>query len=118
MGLAARVVDGSAFRPPALRELVAEAALADARLADDPDHLRLPFLGLLEGVFEDLHLLVAADEPREAARLGDVEAAASRADPGQLVDPQRAARALDLELAEIGERQVALHEGSPVCSVR
>ena len=68
MRLAGGVVDGDPLRPAAPRELVAEAALADAGLADDPDHLRLAGEGLLQGALEHPQLVVAADEPREAAR--------------------------------------------------
>ena len=114
MGETAGVVDGHPLRPPALGELVAEAALPDPRLADDPDHPRLPRPRLLEGLLEDLHLVGAADESCEAARLGDVEPASRRSDPGQLVHAQGAARAPDIELAEIGERQVPLDERSGV----
>ena len=53
------------------------------------------------------HLLGAADEAGEAALAGEVEPRARRADPGQLEDPDRPARALDLELAEVVELEVA-----------
>ena len=51
-----------------------------------------PAVRLLAGALEHRHLLVAADEPREAARPRDVEAPARGADAGQLVDAQRPAR--------------------------
>ena len=47
------------------------------------------------------HLLGPADEAGEAALAREVEPRAGRADPGQLEDPDRPARALDLELAEV-----------------
>ena len=74
------------FARYALGELVAEAALADAGLADDADHLPLAGERLLQGALEHPQLLVAADEPREAARARDVEPPAGGADAGQLVD--------------------------------
>src|SRR2546428_2361088 len=43
--------------PPLSRSLVAEAALADPRLADDPDHLALAGERLLEGALEHPQLL-------------------------------------------------------------
>ena len=108
--LAGDLVDRHALRPPALCELVAEAALSDARLAHDADHLTLAGECLLQGALERMQLLGAPDEAREAARAGDVEPPARRADAGQLVDPQRPTGALDLELAQIGQREVALYE--------
>ena len=68
MRLAGDVIDGCAPRPSALCELVAEAALADARLADDPDHLPLAAERPLQGALEHPQLLVAPDEAREATR--------------------------------------------------
>ena len=82
VGEAAGVVDGHASRPPALGELVAEAALADPGLADDADDLGVALLRGREGLLQHLHLVAAADEAREAASPGDVEAAARSADPG------------------------------------
>ena len=70
----------------AFGELVAEAALADARLGDDPDRGALAALGPLEGLLQDRHLLVAADEAGEAALAREVEPRARRADAGQLED--------------------------------
>ena len=73
--------------PPAARplgELVAEAALADARLGDDPDHGALAGLGPLQRRLQHGHLLAAADEAGEAALAREVEPRARRADPGQL----------------------------------
>jgi hypothetical protein len=104
--LACHVVEGDVLRLAALHELVAEAALADAGLADDPDHVRLP----RERLLQRMQFLVAADEVREAARARHVEPPAGSADAGQLVHPQCPAAALDLELAKVGEREVALHE--------
>jgi hypothetical protein len=97
--LAGDVIDGRALRPVTLHELVTEAALAHPGLAHDPDHLPLAGERLLQGALQHALLLVAPDEAREAAGALDVQAAARRAHAGQLMDAQRTARALDLELA-------------------
>ena len=93
-----------------LGELVAEAALADARLGDDADRGALAGHGPLQRLLEHGHLLVAADEAREAALAREVEPRAGAADPGQLEDAHRPARPLDLELAEILEREEAVRQ--------
>ena len=49
VGLACDVIEGCAICPNSLGELVAETTLADARLADDPDHLPLTGERLLQG---------------------------------------------------------------------
>src|SRR5207245_11751706 len=108
--LAGDVVHRCAFRPLALGELVAEAALADAGLAHDPDHLPLAGERPLQGALEDSQLLVATDEAREATPALDVEPSTGCADAGRLVHAQRTACAPDLELAQIGEREVALDQ--------
>ena len=54
-------------------ELPVEARLAHARLADDGDDLAVPGAGALESLPELLHLAVAPDEAREAARSGGVQ---------------------------------------------
>ena len=104
------LVDLDPARPASLRELVAEAALADARLGDHADHRPTPLLGPLERLLEDLHLLGSADEPGEPTLSREVEPRARRARPDQLEDLDRAARALDLELAEVLQLEVALGE--------
>ena len=70
------------------------------------------------------HLLGAADEAGEAALAGQVQPRAGGADPGQLEDPDRLAGALDLELAEVlevevagGQRRGAARSGRP-CRAR
>src|SRR3954451_24719560 len=89
---------------------MAEAALADARLAHDADHLRLTCPRACESLLEGLDLLRASHEPRETARSRYVEPPACGADPLQLVHVQRVAGALHLELAEVIEYEVALHD--------
>ena len=76
-----------------------------------------PCFGPLEGLLEDVHLPVAADEAGEAALAREVEPRARLADPGELEDPDRPAGALDLELAEVLELEEAA-ASSAVLSVR
>ena len=67
--LAGDVVDGHRPSPAALRELVAETALADAGLADDPDHLPAGRRSACSRALSSTpSSLVAPDEAREAAR--------------------------------------------------
>ena len=58
-------------------------------------------------LLEGRHLVAAPDEAGEAALAGEVEPRARPADSGQLEDPDRPAGALDLELAEVLELEVA-----------
>ena len=97
----------SPFGAAALGELVVEPALADPRFGDDPDRGRLAALGARQRLLERAQLRGAADELREAALAGEVEARARLADPSELEDLHRPARALDLELAEVLEVEVA-----------
>ena len=59
---------------------------------------------------QPLDLPLAADEAGEAALAGEVEARARLADAGQLEDLDRPARALDLELAEVAQVEVAARQ--------
>ena len=97
-------------RPASLRELVAEAALADAGFGDHGDHGPAPLFGALQCLLEGLHLLGSADESAEPALSRDVEPRSRRARPDQLEDLDRATRPLDLELAEFLQLQVAAGE--------
>src|SRR5690242_9676703 len=103
MGLGLGFVDLDPLRPAALDELGGQAALAEAGFGRDPDDCALSRLCRLEPLLEHRQLLLAADEPGEAAFAGEVEPRARRADPLELIDPDRPARALDLELAEVVE---------------
>ena len=67
-------------------------------------------LRLLQGRLERRHVGVAADEARETAASRHVEARPRRARAGQTVDPYRRADALDGELAQIFELEVATDE--------
>ena len=88
-----------ALRAAALDELVAEAALARARLRHDADHLAAPRGGALEGGVELGALGVAPDEAREAACKRAVEARALLARAFEAEDVDGRFAALDLELA-------------------
>ncbi len=96
--------------PGAFGELVAEPALADPRFGDDADRGALAGLGAVQRPRQHRHLLVAADEAGEAALAREVEPRASRADARQLEDAHRPARALDLELAQVGELEEAARQ--------
>ena len=61
-------VHGNTPGARALRELPAEAALADPGLRDDPEHLALPGNGAAERRLERGELVGTPDEAREAAR--------------------------------------------------
>src|SRR5581483_5454562 len=106
--LGLRLVHLDSLRPAAFGELLAEPALADAGLGHHPDHAAAPLLRLLECFLEELHLLGPSDEPGKATFTGEVEAGPRRAGPHELVHANRPARALDLELAEVLELQIAL----------
>ena len=110
MGLPGDVVNRHAALALAAGELLAEAALPDAGLAHDPHHLRLPRQRALEGGLEAPNLIVAPDEPGEAACSRSPRTSGCTPGAGELVHAQRPARALHLELAEVGERQVVLDE--------
>ena len=75
--------------------------------ATTPTAVASPPVARASASLEPPHLLLAADEAGEAALAGEVEAGARLADPGQLEDLHRPARALDLELAEVVEVEVA-----------
>ena len=67
-------------------------------------------LRLRERVVERAQVRVAAHEAAEAARAGDVEARARRAEPAQLEDGHGPGDALHVERAEVVEREVARDE--------
>ena len=76
--------------------------------ATTPTTASTSLFGLLERLLEQLHLLGSADEARETPLPGEVEPRARRARADQLEHPDRAARPLDLELAQVLQLQVAL----------
>ena len=93
-------------------ELVDEARLAHPRLADDRRHLTVTVAGELLGAAELLQLGVAADEPRQPAPGGRLQAGPRRARPRHLVDlhgvgeplHRHGAERLHLDVA-LGQRQ-------------
>src|SRR6185369_5048221 len=94
-------------------ELVAEAALAHARVGDHADHGSASLAGPLERLLEDLHLLGPAHEPAEATLPRQIKSRPRRAGSDQLEDLDRAAGPLDLEFPEVLQLQVA--GGEPCC---
>src|SRR6185295_431430 len=92
-------------RPTALRELVAEPALADAGLADHADDLALAGEGAFEARLEGRHLRRATDEAREAAGPGDVEPRAEGARALELVEAYRLGHALHSRGPEIAHAE-------------
>ena len=105
------VVHRDAFGTQPLEELQAQAALADARLGREPDHLSVARRGTGPGAIELGHLLAASHQAREPARHGHFHARAHGADAAQRVHLQRRGDTFDVELAQIGEVEVALDEG-------
>ena len=110
MRLALRVIDVDPARPAALGELVTQATLADAGIGHDADDAPATFVGVGQRLLECLHLARTADESREPTLPREVEAGTRRADAAQLEDLDGLTRALDLELAEVGEVQIAVRE--------
>jgi hypothetical protein len=105
--LGLRLEDLEPVGAAALRELMAEPALADAGFGDQPDDPTPAGLRLLQRCPQLSHLLGSADEAGEAALAREVEARTRLPDPRQLEDPDRLARSLDLELSEVAEIEEA-----------
>src|SRR5215211_2519751 len=80
-----RFVDGDAPLPAALRQLVAEPALAETGLRDDAEHLAFAADDAVERRRETRQLGLASDKAREASRPGDLQPGARCAAAGQLV---------------------------------
>ena len=107
MGDRAPHLDSLAGGPAALDELVAEPALADSGLGHDAHHLAVARGRLLQRGVERLYVGAATHEARQAARARDVETRLQLARARELEDVHRLGDALDRELAEIVEREVA-----------
>src|SRR5205807_7804422 len=90
-------------------EVVDEARLAHPGLADDRHQLTVTGAGQLLRAAEMLQLGVAADEPRQAAPGGRLEASPRRACPRHLVTLPRVGEALDRHGAECLHGDVAFH---------
>src|SRR2546427_4537549 len=82
--------DEPALQPMRVGELVDEARLAHSRFADERRHLPVTGAGKLLGAAELLQLSVAADEARQAAPGGRLQAGPRRARPPQLIKLPRA----------------------------
>src|SRR5262249_30356968 len=94
----------------ALHELVAETALARARLRDEQDDPWSARAGLAQSALEQRDLALAPDEAREAARPGAVEAALRLARAAQVEHPHGQARALESLFAAVEEVEEARRE--------
>ena len=94
----------------ALHELVTEAALSRARLRGNQDDCRSTGLRLAQSPLEPSELALAADEAREAARPGALEAAPDLARAPQLEHPHGNACALETLLPTVEEVEEARRE--------
>ena len=83
-----------------MRELIEQARLADARLADDGHHLAVAGSRSLQRLAKLLDLSVAPDEAREAARGRGLQPRARRSRAGNLIDLHRLAQSLHVDRAE------------------
>jgi hypothetical protein len=101
------LADRDAVRAAGLRELVADAALPDARLSDHAHHLARARKRAREGRLERRELLRPADEAQEAARPRQVEAAAQAAHALELVHADGLAHTLEREEAEVAQAEEA-----------
>ncbi len=93
-----------------LAELVDEARLAAAGIADDRDHLRQPLRHAAEARDELGHLGVASDEPCQPARLGDRHRSADSARANHLEGGDRLALAFDLERSAVPSLEEAPYQ--------
>ena len=91
-------------------ELEEESALAEAGVAGDHHHLPAPFPRLLEALAQHRQLARPADERREPALGGDVQARAAAAGPEHL-EGARGGAALGGDLPEIQRLEIALDGG-------
>src|SRR6266850_312824 len=94
----------------ALDELVTEAALSRARVRGDQDDSRSTGLGLAQRPLEQAELVLAADEAREAARPGALEAAPDLARTPQLEHAHGDACALETLFPTVEEVEEARRE--------
>src|SRR5262245_37225597 len=94
----------------ALDELVTEAAFPRTRLCRDQDDSGATLLCLAQSTVQQGELALAADEAREAARPGTVEAAPNLARAAQLEHAHGDARALETVLPPVEEVEEARGE--------
>ena len=97
-----------------MNELVHQARLAHARLADDRHHLTVTVAGKLLRAAELLQLDVAADEARQAASGGGLEASSRGAGARHLVDFHRIGEPLHRHGAEGLHLDVAFRQSEGV----
>jgi hypothetical protein len=102
--------DGEALGATALGELVAETALAHARLRHHPDHCSVALLRPGQGRVQRRHLGVAADKRGKPPGCGHLQRCAQRPPAHQLPDGDRTAHTLDVEGTEVPELDVAAHQ--------
>jgi hypothetical protein len=105
-----RLLDRDPARAAALDELVAEAALADARLGHDANDLRIARRRPCQRGLQRRGLLLPPDEAREAAHAGHVELRAQGPRAFELVHAERVADTLHRERPEIAQAEVARDE--------
>src|SRR5947208_1070508 len=98
----------------ALDELVTEAALSRARLRGNQDDFRSTRLRLAQSPLEQSELALTADEAREAARPGTLEAAPNLARTPQLEHAHGNACALETLFATVEEVEEARREARGV----
>jgi hypothetical protein len=96
-----RLVDGEAAGAAALGELVADAALPDARLGHDSYDLPVAVERSCQHRLQRRDLAVAPDEAREAARPGNFDWSMQSADSLEVVDLDRNTHSLQLERPEV-----------------
>ena len=94
----------------ALAEDLHQTGLPDARLAADEHDLTDTVLHLLPPVEEETRLLLAADEPREAAGDGDLETASRSRLSEQAVRAHRRRESLQALRAQVRDREEAARE--------
>src|SRR4029453_17970523 len=98
----------------ALDELVTEATLSRPRLRGHQDDPRSTGLRLAKSLLEPSELVLAADEGREGARPGDLQAAPDLARPPQLEHAHGSAGALETVFATVAEVEEARREAGGV----
>src|SRR5262249_7942423 len=105
-----RLADGNATGSAAFRKLEAQTTLAGAGRGDDADHLAALARAALQRGLALLHLRIAPDELREAARQRDFEARAQLPEAFEGVHGEWLLRALDREIPERSELHVAIDQ--------
>ena len=89
-------------------ELVHQARLARARLANRRNDLSVSSPGLLQRAGHRRHLALASDEPRQPAPRRQLEVTAQRPGAYHLVHVDRLAQTFDLRSAQVAEGEISL----------